>query len=63
MRLMDGVEMGPHPQDVIDAQGTPLGDELEMMQLNVNAAIALAQLYEEMNKGWWQRLLDIVRRR
>ncbi len=63
MRLMDGVEMGPHPQDVIDAQGTPLGDELEMMQLNVNAAIALAQLYEEMNKSWWQRLLDIVRRR
>ncbi len=63
MRLTDGVEMGPHPQDVIDAQGTPLGDELLMMQLNVNVGIAMAHLYRELGKSWWQRVLDIVLRR
>ena len=63
MRLMDGCDMAPHPQDVIDAQGTPLGDDLLMMQLNLNVAIAVAQLYEEMNKSWWQMLFDIVLRR
>lgn len=62
MRLMDGLDMAPHPQDVIDAQGTPLGDELEMMQANVNIAIAIANMYEEFNKSWWQRLKDIFRK-
>ena len=63
LRLMDGLEMGPHPQDVIDYAGTPLGDELEMMQLNANVGIAVAKLYEEMNKSWWQVLLDMILRR
>ena len=63
MRLTDGCDMGPHPQDVIDYAGTPLGDELEMMQLNANVGIAVAAMYEEINKSWWRVLLDMVLRR
>ena len=63
LRLIDGCDMGVHPQDLIDYAGTPLGDELEMMQLNANVGIAIAAMYEEINKSWWQVLLDMVLRR
>ena len=61
LRLLDGLDMGVHPQDLIDHAGTPLGDELELIQLNVNVGTAIARMYEEMNKSWWQRLLDLFR--
>ena len=63
MRVTDGCDMGPHPQDVIDHAGTPWGDQLLMMQLNVNVGIAIAAMYEEINKSWWQRILDWIMRR
>ncbi|KKM88219.1 hypothetical protein LCGC14_1260870, partial [marine sediment metagenome] len=56
-----GLDMGVHPQDLIDHAGTPLGDELEMIQANVNVGIAMAHLYREMGKSWWQRVLDLFR--
>jgi len=61
LRLLDGLDMGVHPQDLIDHAGTPLGDELEMIQANVNVGIAMAHLYREMGKSWWQRVLDLFR--
>jgi len=61
LRLLDGLDMGVHPQDLIDHAGTPLGDELEMIQANVNVGIARAHLYREMGKSWWQRVLDLFR--
>ncbi|KKM80553.1 hypothetical protein LCGC14_1338600 [marine sediment metagenome] len=63
LRLTDGLDMGVHPQDVIDHAGTPLGDELMMLQLNANVGLAFAHLYGEINKSWWRVLLDMVLRR
>ena len=63
LRLVDGLDMGPHSQDVIDHAGTPLGDMLFVMQVKVAAAMALADMYKEMNKSWWERIRDWIMRR
>ncbi len=63
LRLVDGLDMGPHSQDVIDHAGTPLGDMLFVMQVKIAANIALANMYREMHKSWWQVLLDMILRR
>ncbi len=57
LRLTDGCDMGPHPQDIIDQAGTPLGDELLMMQLNANVHIAMAMVERERAKNLWSWLL------
>ncbi len=63
LRVTEGFDMGPHPQDVINHAGTPLGDLLLTMSLNANARITVAVLYEEINKNWWQRIRDWIMRR
>ena len=51
LRLTDGCETGPHPDDIADMQGTPLGDTLLMLQLDANVRYAMAQVEIERAKG------------
>ncbi len=55
-RLTDGCYLNPHPQDIIDHAGTPLGDELLMMRLNQNVHIAMALVERERAKHFWSWL-------
>ena len=57
LRLTEGCDLGPHPDDIIEHQGTDLGDVLLALYLDARVRIAMAQVERARSRSIWRWLL------